>query len=314
MTDEAKGVKRADELGRLWWLIDAPLFVDRPLVDRLHDAVVWPELGAQETEKSTHKKIETAIAGQAEAAASGDLGLPKFIEFLAPKIEANAKLAGQASRQSIEETNDLTKGRRIENAGRRLNELALEYLKNYPNRLLFVDAPGGGYSGVSGPIRSEYVELLLQSPPRPLVFLDIKQGSPIFPTMIEMETGGFQAVYKVLEEQAKKAGHETTYPRDSRDLAKLKTYWGQLRTTFSSRDAMEALENACKDGRIGWIDFRLLFEESGATAHLHVVPAGAYHTGVFGYNFIHRGHKHGCRVVGSLKSGNDINVLAIYER
>ena len=45
-----------------------------------------------------------------------------------------------------------------------------------------------------------------------------------------------------------------------------------------------------------------------------VAPRGDYATGIFAYNFINRGLKHGLRLVGTLKSEPDLNVLAIFER
>jgi hypothetical protein len=45
-----------------------------------------------------------------------------------------------------------------------------------------------------------------------------------------------------------------------------------------------------------------------------MVPAATYDTGTFAYNFIKRGYKHGIRLVGTLKSEPDMNVLAIYEK
>ncbi|MCA9045229.1 MAG: hypothetical protein KDA69_12960, partial [Planctomycetaceae bacterium] len=71
---------------------------------------------------------------------------------------------------------------------------------------------------------------------------------------------------------------------------------------------------ASQHGRIRWIDFRVPISEQGDTLHLHVVPAAKYDTGVFAYNFVKRGFKHGLRLVGTLKSEPDMNVLAIYER
>jgi hypothetical protein len=47
---------------------------------------------------------------------------------------------------------------------------------------------------------------------------------------------------------------------------------------------------------------------------LHVVGRGEFDTGVFAYNFVTRGWKYGLRVVGAIKAGPDINVLAIYEK
>ena len=67
-------------------------------------------------------------------------------------------------------------------------------------------------------------------------------------------------------------------------------------------------------GRIRWIDYRVPLTKDGDTLHLHISPTETYDTGVFAYNFIKRGHKHGLRLVGTLKSEPDMNVLAIYDK
>lgn len=78
---------------------------------------------------------------------------------------------------------------------------------------------------------------------------------------------------------------------------------------------MVVVENAAsKNGRIKWIDYRLPISHEGDTIHLHVCPNGDYDTGVFAYNLIKRGFKHGLRLVGTLKSEPDMNVLAIFEK
>jgi hypothetical protein len=78
---------------------------------------------------------------------------------------------------------------------------------------------------------------------------------------------------------------------------------------------MVAVEEASSHkGRIRWIDYRLPVTRAGDTLHLHVCPAGRYDTGVFAYNLIKRGFKHGLRLVGTLKSEPDMNVLAIYDK
>jgi hypothetical protein len=66
--------------------------------------------------------------------------------------------------------------------------------------------------------------------------------------------------------------------------------------------------------RIRWIDFQVPIGDEGETLHLHVVPGGRADAGVFGYNFVRRAFKHGVRLVGTLKSGPDVNVMAIYEK
>jgi hypothetical protein len=69
-------------------------------------------------------------------------------------------------------------------------------------------------------------------------------------------------------------------------------------------------------GRPRWIDYRVPIEgaDTPHTIHLHVVAHGEFDTGVFAYNLVKRGWKHGLRVVGTLKSEPDVNVLAIYEK
>jgi hypothetical protein len=48
--------------------------------------------------------------------------------------------------------------------------------------------------------------------------------------------------------------------------------------------------------------------------HLHIDVAGKYNAGTFAYRLIRRGEGHGMRVVGSLRDGPDVNVLALYEK
>lgn len=73
-------------------------------------------------------------------------------------------------------------------------------------------------------------------------------------------------------------------------------------------------EAAAENGRIRWIDYRVPLTEDGDTLHLHLCPSGNYDTGTFAYNFVKRGYKHGLRLVGTLKSEPDMNVLAIYDK
>jgi hypothetical protein len=312
MAEHAEVKKRTKELGRLWWLVDAPLFIDRDLVGRLHDAIVWPEFSEETRSTERFKKISGSGELGAEAEAEGELAPPDFLKWIGPKLKAKAKIAakGVLARESGSTTAE--SGRVVDNPERRLNELVLEYLEEFPDRVVFVDVPGGTYTNHRGMLSEAQISELLQSPPRPLVFMDIQPKSPIFPTMIEMENGVFKPVFETLDPKLLKGLNPA--PKYDDDSSKRKEYWAAIEQNFRSRIAMEEVEKACSEGRIGWIDFRLLFKRDGATAHLHIVPGGRSYAGVFAYNFIHRGYKHGCRVVGSLKSGNDVNVLAIYER
>jgi hypothetical protein len=104
--------------------------------------------------------------------------------------------------------------------------------------------------------------------------------------------------------------------KESDLVAKRKKYWSEFEKNFNPQAAMEAVEDAAtaKRGRISWIAYRLPIGNDGTTLHLHVSPRGLYPTGDFAYNLIKRGYKHGIRLVGTLKSEPDMNVLAIYER
>ncbi len=85
------------------------------------------------------------------------------------------------------------------------------------------------------------------------------------------------------------------------------------RTSFHRRnDQVE--QAAATNGRIRWIDFRLPLTTEGDTLHLHIVAGGEFDTGVLAYNFIKRGYKHGLRLVGTMKSEPDMNVLAVFEK
>ena len=94
-------------------------------------------------------------------------------------------------------------------------------------------------------------------------------------------------------------------------------YWGWFNDKFNAQKAIEVIEEAAGGARrrIRWIAYRApMGVEDSPPLHLHISPAGNYDTGVFAYNFIKRGYKHGVRLVGTLKSEPDMNVLAIYEK
>ena len=66
-------------------------------------------------------------------------------------------------------------------------------------------------------------------------------------------------------------------------------------------------------GRPRWIAYRMIFG-TGETLHLDVTARGDYDTGIFAYYFIWRGERHRLRIVGSLKSGPTLNLLAAYDK
>ena len=94
-------------------------------------------------------------------------------------------------------------------------------------------------------------------------------------------------------------------------------YWSWFSDHWNANKAIQVIENEVgTGGRPRWIDYRVPIEgaDTPHTIHLHVVAHGEFDTGVFAYNLVKRGWKHGLRVVGTLKSEPDVNVLAIYEK
>ena len=297
-------------LGRLGWMVDAPLFIDPVLVDRIFDAILCPPSIVTVTTKT---QLEDSSKGS-ESEVGGSLSAepPEWVQWIGTKLRLELNARSKTSRQKRLTTGADSTHTVIHNTERRLYSLVIDYLKNYPDRLLYADLPGGEYRNNKGRLDSRQIERLLDTWPRPLVFLDISRKTPLFPTMVELETGGLIPVHKDLDAEFLKDVTEVV--KYSEDPEERKRYWAAINSKYSSREAMRILEDACNNGRIGWIDYRLLVNENGETSHLHLVPSGRYHTGTFAYNLIHRGWKYGCRIVGTLKYGNDINVLAVYER
>lgn len=92
-------------------------------------------------------------------------------------------------------------------------------------------------------------------------------------------------------------------------------YWKWFEREFNGKRAMRLIEEAAEEhGDIRWIDFRLPLDDAGRTLHLHMQGREEYSTGVYGYNLVKRGYKHGLLLIGTIKSGNDMDVLAVYER
>ncbi len=316
MAKKPDSKERSDQLGRLWWLVDAPLFSDEKLIDKFHDALVWPDLCDEENESFRKKSIESNFIADANVGGNAEvkIPLPNFLDWLGPKLDAEAKLSTAYARDKLLEEADTIVGKVVENSERKLIEIAATYMSDFPDRILFVDAPGGVFTNFRGDVRDDNViSELLETAPRPLVFIDAKKDSQILPTMIEMEDGGFRPAYKRFESELFGRG-EIVFPSDE-NKEKAKEYWEKLKQkSNSSRFAMEVVEDCCDGGRIGWIDFRMMFSNEGSTLHLHASPGGRYHTGTFAYNFVHRGFKCGCRIIGTLKSGNSVNILGIYDK
>ena len=300
------------------WLADAPLFIDADHVGRFYDAVVSPETETGETViEITEDKID-ALKGKLSLGANiavGDL-IGNFTKLL-PGLDVKAAGEGVIERQTKNVEKNRVTLHPIKTPQRQLVQLSVHYFLNHPDRFYLVN--NASEQKWRDPVSIAEV-------PRQLTFLDLpsqvqaqEKGLPetkLIPTAAEFEDGKIELIYNKL--QGKDGSELPGYPDKGTpdELKKArKKYWNWFNTNFSATQAMIAVEQAASEHkRIRWIDYRVPLTHEGDTLHLHISPAGEYDTGVFAYNFIKRGFKHGLRLVGTLKSEPDMNVLAIYDK
>jgi hypothetical protein len=308
----------------LVWLADAPLFIDRSQVERFYDAVVRPDGNVGSTTLTVNEGAANTMSGKAgvEASVSPSDLLDKILTvFPFIKVGLKGNLEG-----SIEQTNSQENERTVElfpitNPERQLVQLTLHYLVNHTDRLFLVDNPTDE--------RWRDPRTITEIP-REIVFLNLPgqaeaaasnlPETKLIPLAAEFENGKIELLYNQLKYSDGRAiTTPPRYPESASSFEELRAhrreYWRWFDEHFSATQAMLVVEEAAKEhGRIRWIDYRVPLTKEGDTLHLHIVPAGTYDTGVFAYNFIKRGYKHGLRLVGTLKSEPDMNVLAIYDK
>lgn len=308
----------------LLWLADAPLFIDENLISRFYDAVVQPQGEQMTTTLEISQEKTNKLSGDLNIGGSvspSDLltSLSHVLPFLKVEAHGDAKASGERSNSKSEtQTVEL---RTIRTPQRQLVNLVLHYLVNQPTRLYLKGDPSDGVWRDPK---------FISEVPRALVFLDLpgqdatsgdsteRVATKLIPTAAEFSTGKIVTLFDQLKS---KDGRMS--PPDYPSAAKLqeelrqkrREYWQWFDENFDAKQAMEIVEGAAgMNGRIRWIDFRLPISRDGDTLHLHLSPAEAYDTGSFAYQLVKRGHKHGLRVVGTLKSEPDLNVLAVYEK
>jgi len=303
------------DLAKLGWLADAPLFIDGEQVKGFYDAVVRPEAEEKKITLSL-KSLEaekTTVGGEVQAEVSVAKWLTTIFPFLDAKV--GGKATGASEEQTASEETRTIELQPISSSQRQLVQLTLHYLLGLPSRLKIVSDPGD-------PSWSEAA--FIQALPRALVFIDLPPKTYFVPMAVELSNGN---VIPIHEEVAKAftGGEKNPNPRPAYDLPEAKKqegwdrYWKWFADHFKSIAAMETVENLVREGgsRIRWIDYRVPLFSRGTfvkMAHLHVCGRGEHDTGVFAYNLIERGYRYGVRVVGTLKSDPDLNVLAIFEK
>ena len=299
------------------WLADAPLFIDAARVARFYDAVALPtnELGTTTLELSseTMAKATTGIGVQGKLSLSG-----LFQLFSGLGGEAGIAAKHDREKGSSSKSGAKIELKEIKTAERQLIALALHYLVNQSDRILF-------------PTELSHEQLLngewIAQIPRALAFVSLPSQAEaeagngvetkLVPTAMELDGGRVVTLFDKLV--AKNGERPPDYPERGKaeDVrGQRREYWKWFDKNFSANRAMNVVEDAAgkAGGRIRWIDYRLPLNEAGDTLHLHCSPAGGFDIGTFAYNMIKRGQKHGLRLVGTLKSEPGMDVLAIYER
>jgi hypothetical protein len=301
------------DLRRLAWLADAPFFIDRQQVEAFYDAVIRPESKEKSITLSL-KSLEshkTTLGGELEAEVSVAEWLTKILPFL----DASVKGKGSAGRETEREKEE---GRTVEfepisNPQRQLVQLTFHYLLHLPTRFRIVSDPGDP---------SWYTPAFIEALPRALVFIDFPPRTCYAPMALELSNGDVITTYEHLATAFSGPGGEKN-PNPEPALGDQQgwdRYWRWFSEHFHAHRATETVEKAAGEGksRIRWIDYRVPLtvkgEYTNKTAHLHVCGRGDHDTGVFAYNLIQRGWRWGLRMVGTLKSAPDINVLAIFDK
>ena len=305
MTTVTQGAS-LDTVTSLAWLADAPLFIDKDQVASFYDAVVRPE-GLQGKTVISLERLQ-AQSAKIQGSAGGELSVSKLITTFLPflDIKAKAEVGGDIGATDSQKRGETVEFSPIETPQRQLVQLAIHYLANQPERVRVVSNPTqpGWYD-------QEFISAL----PRALAFVDFPPRTKFIPMAAEVADGKVVTIFDQLRvgEAGPPAPPESTTSTPEHDAA-WSEYWAWFEKV-SSKIATETVEKviAEKGERIQWIDYRVPLPHQ-RPLHLHICGRGQFDTGTFAYKLIKRGFNHGLRIVGTLKSDPDLNVLAIFEK
>jgi hypothetical protein len=289
----------SDSVPDLSWLADSPLFIDSQQIGAFYDAVVGPAFRTVELQISAgqNEQLEKSAGGRLDA------GLSALFPWLKINADGEARRAATIGRQDGQSVTLQP----VESAARQLVELSLHYMVNQPERICAVsqDSPLPGAEAIS-------------ASPRMIAFVDVPPGTRFLPQAAELNDGRVVTFFDPLIEKLKLDGGTlpVAYPASTAtdaDRQQRDAYWNWFADHWNANKAVKVVEEVIGGGgRPRWIAYRMIF--CGKTLHLDVSARSDYDTGIFAYNFIRRGERHGLRIVGSLKSEPTLNVLAAYEK
>lgn len=303
---------RMSEKTQIWFVTDIPLFIDDVAVRQLYDALHRPEF--ETVSRNLADNWSEGTQSTDEATLEAEVGLAPVVKGKGSVKSGKGRSTEKGGATSLDQEANRS-------AEMRLEQILRFYEANFPHRVLWTSVNSLVLEDLNGTsINWTSVDGIFGiRAPRPLIVLDLLPRSKLLPMMSETVDGKLQQLYK---EFRKATGKESELPLYPSDMAlggdeEAKEYWRALDKVFETAFAMDAVENSTSAGsRIDWIDYRLigkLSDDELLPIHLHLCPRGRYSTGTFAYQTIRRGYKYGLRMVGTLKKGEDINVLAIYE-
>jgi hypothetical protein len=304
----------------LGWLADAPLFIDGDQITAFYEAVVKPEgkIGRVSISLDDIQERVRSVGG----GVGGEAKPPAWFRFLGfadlgVKVEANGSLEWKDGKKEGKEI----EFRPVDSPHRQLVHLTLHYASKVPNRLRVVRE-----ASVRGWCEPSFICDL----PRALVFADFGPGTKFIPMAAEVANGEVRTFYKEMQSHDGRTS-PPPYPRRSGFTEEgykeeRREYWKWFEDEFDTHQALKIVEDVVgSGGRMHWIAYRVPLgavvdsehRESQTTdfpLHMSVSGRGGFNTGVFAYDLIKRGYDHGLRIVGTLKSEPDMNVLAIFEK
>jgi hypothetical protein len=282
-----------DTYPELLWLADAPLFIDEVQVNAFYDAVLRPDYELTSVALGNSISAQTTLGGTATI---GKAQLEASLEY------------GRTTDRRTDTT--LTP---ISNSYRHLLAMALHYAGRASDRLVISNA-GTISTDPHGPVWLE--EAFILETPRPLVFLDVPARTELMPAALET-TGELVNVLadRVADQLRDRNGslEPPDYPGSLATPAEKQQYFTWFMENYDDQLALKVVEESAGTGNIEWIDFNLPLGGGQEFLHLHLAARANYSTDVFAYNFVRRGFNHGLRIVGTLKTGPDHNVLAVFE-
>lgn len=289
------------------WLADAPLFLDETRVNSLYSSLALPEVALESLEANV--VVTKSEASGVELGIRGSFGGGLFSSILPVSVEAGAKATNQE--EKTEQEGGTYKFLAVTSPESRLRNLIMWFGANWHDRVWSVDARDLAWYN-----NDEFRSGL----PKPLLFLELHPGTPIIPMAAELSDGHVVLFYSALEEKLRPwdPDHYVPYPTE-KDQDQTRKFWAwHAEHPKSSNEAMHVIEEQIgTGGRPRWIDYRIPLGDpfnAADSLHFHLRAKQSYDTGDFAYRLCHRGTKHGLRLIGTLKAGPALDVLAVFER